>query len=56
MAAFLYRCPQTGQMVQGWRAENPTGNATYEPVQPLACRAIDLINRKTGKVANHEDN
>ena len=24
MAIFLYRCPNTGQQVQGWIADDPT--------------------------------
>ena len=59
MTSFLYRCPKTGQMVQGWSADDRTDDgadtATHETVQCLACRAIHLINRSTGKVAGGND-
>jgi hypothetical protein len=48
---FLYRCPTTGQTVQGWSAEEVTDDDTaYESVACLACTQVHLINPKTGKV------
>lgn len=59
MTSFLYRCPKTGQMVQGWsaddRADDGADTTTYEAVQCLACSAIHLINRSTGKIAGRVD-
>jgi hypothetical protein len=55
MASFLYRCYKTGQMVQGWSADDGTDTATHETVQCLACSGIHLINRSTGKVAGGND-
>ena len=52
MAPFLYRCPTTGLKVQGWLADDPSGDndEVYETVTCLACTRIHLINRSTGKV------
>jgi hypothetical protein len=59
MTSFLYRCPKTGQTVQGWSADDGAGNGAgttvYESVRCLACSAIHLINRSTGKVAGRDD-
>jgi hypothetical protein len=51
MVPFTYRCPRTGQQVQGWAADNLiSGSETYEPVTCTACGGIHLINHKTGKL------
>ena len=53
MAAFLFRCPVTGQNVQGWLADDPTADAdknVYETVTCLACACPHLVNRSTGRV------
>ena len=48
---YLYRCPNTGQTVQGWSADEVTDDDTaYELVACLACPQLHLINLKTGKV------
>jgi hypothetical protein len=45
MAAFLYRCPNTGQHVQGWSAEEvPADEGTYETVSCIACQQVHLVN------------
>lgn len=52
MVALVFRCPTTGQKVQGWIAHDGSssgGNDTYETVTCLACRKVHLINLKTGK-------
>ena len=51
MAAMLYRCPTTGQTVQGWFADDePTnGRDTYEGTICIACGGMHLVNPKTGK-------
>jgi len=46
----VYRCPRTGQMVQGWIADEPMGGEAYEPVTCTACGRVHLINPKTGKI------
>ena len=50
MIPFTYRCPQTGQQVQGWAADDLTEGETYEPVTCTACGRIHLVNPKSGKV------
>ena len=51
MAGFLYRCPNTGQLVQGWSAEDvQTGEDSYESVTCLACSQLHFVNRATGRV------
>jgi hypothetical protein len=54
MPPFLYSCPNTGQNVQGFTAEEASGDA-YEAVTCLACRAVHFVNRKTGKVLGQDD-
>lgn len=57
MAAFLYRCPNTGQHVQGWMADDPTdlGDNTYETVMCTACTRLHLVNPKTGKILGTDE-
>jgi hypothetical protein len=61
MAVFLYRCPNTGQQVQGWIADDPTEDDpdddadTYRSLACLACASVHLINPRTGKVFGSED-
>jgi hypothetical protein len=50
MVPFTYRCPRTGQQVQGWAADDLTEGETYEPVTCTACGRVHLINSKSGKV------
>lgn len=50
MAAFLYRCPSTGQNVQGWRADEISDDAAVEAVNCIACARVHLIDTKTGWV------
>jgi hypothetical protein len=45
MVPFTYRCPRTGQQVQGWAADDLTDGEIYEPVTCTACG-----NPKSGKV------
>jgi hypothetical protein len=56
MAAFLYRCPRTGQLVQGWSAEeiSEADASTYETVTCLACAQLHFVNPATGKVLSAE--
>jgi hypothetical protein len=50
MVHFTYRCPRTGQQVQGWAADDRTEGEIYEPVTCIACGRIHLVNSKSGKV------
>jgi hypothetical protein len=61
---FLYRCPSTGQTVQGWSADEvvddddpdqDADDARYQSVACLACTRVHLINLKTGKVLGAEE-
>ena len=56
MPPFLYSCPNTGQIVQGFAAEEVASDA-YESITCLACRQPHLVNPTTGKVlGDDEDN
>ena len=57
MAAFLFRCPDTGVKVQGWVADIPEegGGATYELVTCAACSRLHLVDPKSGRVLGSED-
>ena len=51
MVPFTYRCPRTGQLVQGWAsADKLTGGEIYEPVTCTACGWTHLVSPKSGKV------
>jgi len=50
VGSFVYRCPRTGQMVQGRIADEPMSGEAYEPVTCTACGRVHLINPKTGKI------
>ena len=47
---FLYRCPNTGQTVQGWSADDVTDDDEYQSIACLACAQLNVVNLKTGKV------
>ena len=50
MPPFLYRCPNTGDIVQAWAADDPEDDdLTYVQVTCLACAQAHLVNPKTGK-------
>jgi hypothetical protein len=56
MGGFLYRCPNTGQMVQGWSADDiPTDADSYDSVTCLACTQLHFVNRTTGRVLGADD-
>jgi hypothetical protein len=57
MAAFLYRCPNTGLNVQGWVADDPAerGEEIYESVTCTACTRLHLVNPATGRVLGADD-
>ena len=48
---FLYRCPNTGDNVQAWAADDPEDDdLTYVQVTCLACAQAHLVNPKNDKV------
>jgi hypothetical protein len=50
MPPFLYRCPNTGDNVQAWAADDPEDDdLTYIQVTCLACAQAHLVNPKTGR-------
>jgi hypothetical protein len=52
MAPFLFRCPNTGQNVQGWSADEVTGDDdTY---QSFPCIARDIHSRAWGSYLQGE--
>jgi hypothetical protein len=57
MAPFLFRCPNTGQRVQGWAAEevSPDQADIYETVTCIACQQVHLVNPSTGRVLARGD-
>ena len=56
MPPFLYRCPNTGENVQAWAADDPEDDdLTYVQVTCLACAQAHLVNPKTGKVLGSDD-
>jgi len=59
MPPFIYRCPNTGYLVQGFIAKDATdaseGDETYEPVTCLMCQQLHLVNPKTGAVLGDGD-
>jgi hypothetical protein len=53
---FVYRCPTTGQNVQGLvEAEATTdGSKQYEAVECAACRGFHFVNISTLKLLSEE--
>ena len=51
MPTFLYRCPNTGYRVQGFVAEETSGDSeSYEAITCIVCQRVHLVNPRTGKV------
>ena len=51
MAAFVFRCPDTGRNVHGFVADDPKrDDDSFEPVPCLICSRTHLVNPQTGKV------
>jgi hypothetical protein len=52
MPAILYRCPNTGDLVQHFFADEPDADEgeRYDPVECPACAALHFVNPSTGKV------
>jgi hypothetical protein len=56
MATVLFRCPNTGDRVQGWFVDDVSGDSeTYEAVTCLACRQVHMVNPRTGKVLGTDE-
>jgi|RhiMetdeSRZDD1v2_1073273.scaffolds.fasta_scaffold3054015_2 hypothetical protein len=56
-STFLYRCPNTGQTVQGWSTDEVTDNDddTYQSLACVACTRVNLVNLTTGEVLGEEE-
>jgi len=56
MATILFLCPNTGDRVQGWFADDGSGDSeTYYAVTCLACRQVHMVNPRTGKVLGADE-
>jgi hypothetical protein len=56
MPPFMYRCPNTGRLVQGFAAEEASeDNDVYETVTCVMCQQTHLVNPTTGKLLGEED-
>ncbi|HUN95375.1 MAG TPA: hypothetical protein VMU69_03945 [Bradyrhizobium sp.] len=55
MSTFIYRCPITGQKVQGWVADAAAGDDTYNAVTCSSCNLLHFVNVTTGKVLRTAD-
>jgi hypothetical protein len=54
---FIFRCPTTGQNVQGISeiGEQPAdGQRLYEGVLCLACQQVHIVNPATGRLMSEE--
>ena len=59
MRTFIFRCPTTGQNVQGMTGSEPPeeGQPTvYEGISCLACPRMHMVNPHTGKLFAEEVN
>ena len=57
MATFFeYRCPNTGQTVAAWVAEEvPADNKIFRTMACLACLQLHAVNPANGKVLGSDD-
>jgi hypothetical protein len=56
MTPLLYRCPNTGQTVQGIAAQEASASDdTYEAIICNACRRLHFVNPTTGKVLGADE-
>jgi hypothetical protein len=58
MAPFLFRCPTSGFMVQGYAEDDSPGHQdddVFEIVACHACGSTHLVNPKTGRTAGADD-
>ena len=56
MRGFVYRCPATALRVQGFVAEDTSGDDgnSFEPITCIACSHVHLVNPETGKLLGEE--
>ena len=54
MTAFMFRCPRTGQKIEGHTPDNLIEGEEYVPVACTACGGTHLVNPKTGKLLEPE--
>jgi hypothetical protein len=46
MTPVLFKCPDTGQMVQHhWEEDDPAGDKNYRAVECLACARVHFVNK-----------
>ena len=50
MTPILYRCPNTGQQVQGFVADADLDATEFEAVVCAACAGLHWVSPKTGRV------
>jgi hypothetical protein len=50
MGAFIYRCPNTGYLIQGVTSEEVPDDNGHVPITCDLCRRIHLVNPMTGEV------
>ena len=56
MPPFMYRCSNTGHLVQGLTAEEVSDDDTYQPVTCIMCQQeVHLVNPATGQGFLGED-
>jgi hypothetical protein len=57
MGPFLYRCPNTLLLVQGWSADDASESEgeAYQTVVCTACQQIHFVNQATGKMLGADD-
>jgi hypothetical protein len=57
MAAFIYRCPNTGLRIQALSTTEKSAEDenAYEPVTCVMCQQVHLVNPSTGKVLGEAD-
>jgi hypothetical protein len=56
MPLFIYRCPTTGRLVQGFNGEDVSEDTrSYEPVLCIVCKRFHVVNPATGAVLGGDD-
>jgi hypothetical protein len=55
VATRVFLCPNSGDRVPGWFADNGSDSETYEVVTCLACRQVHMVNPETGKVLGADE-
>jgi hypothetical protein len=54
MPPFLYRCPNTGDKVQGFAADEGDPD-TYQQITCIICQQVHFVNPATGMVLGGGD-